>query len=433
MKKYLKNFISDLKTFIKIPSVETPAVDNKPFGEGVFQSLDFMLSLANSFGFDTKNYDNYIGEIVWGEGKDCLGILAHVDVVPVGKLEDWKFPPFSATEFEGRIYGRGTIDDKSPALVCLYALKALKDEGYVPKKQIKLILGCDEESGWECIKHYNKVAKMPDFGFSPDGDFPVLYAEKGIFHVKFAFPKSKALIAVSGGDRVNVVCDLATATFEGQIDNELLLDCGVGATNVNGLVEVQAFGKTAHGSTPKEGDNAIAKIVKYLEKAKILDSDIHGLLFLDKLGLGNLVDETGELTISPNVISNDDDNVYVTVDCRYPATIEFQKVESLFKQIGDFTVLEHQKALYNDKQGVLVQTLLKIYNEHMKTNLEPKAIGGGTYARALPIGTAFGPEFPGEPNLVHQPNESVSIENLEKQFAIYKSAIESLSGDIVIK
>ena len=146
MEKYLPLIKNSLKQVIQIPSVEDKPQQNMPFGKGVHDALNFVLDLANSLGFETKNYDNYIGEVIWGEGEE-MAILTHLDVVPVGKESDWIYPPFSGEEVDGKIYGRGTMDDKGPAIVCLYCMKALKDEGFVPNKKIKLIFGCNEESG----------------------------------------------------------------------------------------------------------------------------------------------------------------------------------------------------------------------------------------------------------------------------------------------
>ena len=167
-----------------IPSIQAPALEGMPFGKAISDALIFTLDLAKDMGFETVNYDGYVGEVIWKgeEGEQTMGILCHLDVVKEGRLADWKYPPFTPTEEDGKIYARGTLDDKGPTICVLHMLKELKDEGFKPKKTIKLILGCNEESGWECMKHYKKVAKMPDFGFSPDGAFPVLYAEKGIFH-----------------------------------------------------------------------------------------------------------------------------------------------------------------------------------------------------------------------------------------------------------
>lgn len=420
MEKYLEDIKSDLKKLIQIPSVEGKPEKDMPFGKAVRDALVFTLDLASSMGFETKNYDNYIGEVIWGEGEE-MAILTHLDVVPVGKESDWKYPPFSGEEVDGKIYGRGTMDDKGPAIVCLYCMKALRDEGFIPNKKIKLIFGCNEESGWRCIDHYNKVAKMPEFGFSPDADFPVLYAEKGILHVEFAFKNELSLEHIQGGERINVVCDKceAIAPFIESITEEY----GIKSENER----LVAVGKTAHGSTPQLGENAIHKMVCYLESIGLLDSQIRETLFEDKLGFTSLSDDTGHLTMSPDIISIKGENICVAVDIRYPSTYSGEKLKEDLKKIAPYKVLSHQLPLYNDKESFLIKTLLNIYNTTMGTSLEPMAIGGGTYARALKMGTAFGPEMPGEESTIHQPNEYVSIENLKLQCKMYYLAIKELT------
>ena len=420
MEKYLPFIKESLKKLIQIPSIEAKPLPNMPFGKDVADALNYTLSLAESLGFETKNYDNYIGEVIWGEGEE-MAILTHLDVVPVGKESDWIYPPFSGEEVDGKIYGRGTMDDKGPAIVCLYCMKALKDEGFIPKKKIKLILGCNEESGWRCIDHYNKVAKMPEFGFSPDADFPVLYAEKGILHVAFKFANELGLEMINGGDRINVVCDKceAIAPFI-----ESLAEVYGIKSDGNKVV---SYGKTAHGSTPQKGENAICKMVCYLESAGLLTSEIREKLFEDKFGFTKLNDDTGYLTLSPDIISIKDDKIYVCTDIRYPSTLDGEKLKKELLKIAPYDELSHQLPLYNDKESFLVKTLLDIFNETMGTDYEPMAIGGGTYARALKMGTAFGPEMPGEESTIHQPNEYVTIENLKLQCVMYKKAIKELT------
>ena len=414
-----------LKKLITFPSVQEAPVGDKPFGEGVFAALDYFLNLAKSFGFETINYDNYIGEVDFGEGKteeDEIAVLAHLDVVPAGDLSAWKYPPFQGTEADDKIYGRGTTDDKGPAMVCLYCMKELKDEGFVPNKKIRLILGCNEETGWKCIEHFRKVSRFPDYGFSPDADFPVIYAEKGILHAKFTFKVlSNELKELSGGERINVVCDKCEAIAP--LNPDLMYDCQVKREH-NKLV---ARGVQAHGSTPEKGDNAIYKMVKYLEKIGMIDSRIREYLFEDKLGLKELHDETGYLTMSPDVVTMDGDNINISVDFRYPSLLNGEKLIEALKLIAPVEILSHQLPLFNDKQGVLVTTLLNVYNEETGENKQPIAIGGGTYARALKYGTAFGPEEEGVDCHIHQPNEFVSIKNLELQCKIYKRAIKELS------
>lgn len=418
---YFNEMISSIKDLVKIDSVEKPATGDKPFGQGVYDALKYMLDLGEKFGFESINYDNYIGEIVWRGGEENLGILCHLDVVPVGNLSDWKYPPFSATEVDGKIYGRGTMDDKSPAVCILYCMKQLKDEGFKPKKTIKLILGCDEESGWECIAHYKKVAKMPETGFSPDADFPVLYAEKGILHAEFTFDASDKLKEIIGGVRANVVCDYVRCLAP--TDKNLIKKYGL-ETDGDYIV---GRGITAHGSTPEKGKNAIEPMLKYLADLGIIDKEVPQKLFDDVLGLKKLEDETGKLTMSPDVIEGKEGKIKIIVDFRYPCTLKPDFMLETIAKIGKYTVLEHQLPLYNDKNSDMIQTLLKIYNETTGENAQPIAIGGGTYARALPVGTAFGPQFMGEEETIHQPNEYIKIENLKLCYEMYKKAVYELS------
>ena len=194
MQKYFDEIVQTTVEILKFDSSLKPAEEGYPFGKEAADCLQYFLKIAEDMGFETHNYDNYVGEVVFGEGED-FAILAHLDVVPAGS--GWKYPPFggvinddlSAGGVAGtKIWGRGAMDDKTPAVVCLYALKALKDEGIMPNRTIKLIVGCNEESGWRCIAHYNEVAKMPKEGFTPDANFPVIYAEKGILHFTTSFP-----------------------------------------------------------------------------------------------------------------------------------------------------------------------------------------------------------------------------------------------------
>lgn len=181
MKQYLDDAVKSIMESVSFDSSLAPACEGMPFGKGAADCLNHFLTLARSMGFETHNYDNYVGEVLFGEG-EAFAVLAHLDVVPAG--QGWNTDPFTGILKEGKIFGRGTMDDKGPAVASLYAMKALKDEGFRPRKTIKLIVGCNEECGWACIDHYKKVATMPEIGFSPDANFPVIYAEKGIAHVE---------------------------------------------------------------------------------------------------------------------------------------------------------------------------------------------------------------------------------------------------------
>lgn len=416
MEKIISDIINDISAIIKFDSSQKPALENAPFGEGARKSLDYFLNLAKSFGFETHDYGGYAGEVIFGEGEE-FAILAHLDVVPAGG--GWTKQPFGGEidEKNKRVWGRGAMDDKGPAIISLYSLKALKDEGFVPKRKIKLIAGCNEENGWACIDYYKAHAHMPDEGISPDADFPVIYAEKGILQLKLKFAVDGDYSALCGGERANMVCDYCEA--QAPIDKLKLEKYKLNVENG----KIVSRGKSAHGSTPEMGVNAIPPVLKYLGLDEVCNT-----LFETRFGLTELKDETGALTFSPNVIKGGKNYICVTCDVRYPATMSRLSVLAPIEKAGvAYEILHEQAPLFNDKNCFLVQTLCGVYNEVTGSNVKPVAIGGGTYARALKRGAAFGPEEDGEENTIHQANEYITFEKIEKCFKIYKLAIERLT------
>ena len=183
-----KQFLKDLEELLKIDTVlvEQPEVKEAPFGYNLVKALDYMLKLGEKEGFITKNIDNVAGHIEYGEGEEIIGVLSHLDVVPTG--EGWKYPPFEPVVEDGKIYARGALDDKGACIAALYALKALKENGVKLNKKVRLIYGTDEETGSRGIARYLQVEKMPDLGFSPDADYPIIYGEKGILSFKERTP-----------------------------------------------------------------------------------------------------------------------------------------------------------------------------------------------------------------------------------------------------
>lgn len=414
------SLLSDLKNLLSIESVKTEKEPSAPFGKGIKEALNYSLDLAKSFGFETKNYDNYVGEVLFGSGED-FAILCHLDVVPTGELNKWKYPPFSATVENDVIYARGAIDDKGPFMATLYALKALKDEGFVPKKRIHLILGCDEESGWGCIEHYKKYATLPEIGFSPDASFPVIYAEKGIFQADFLFDYDKGkLFDFLGGIAPNVVCDSAWAKcfYDQKLAQKFALEYKDG--------KLFSYGKSAHASQPETGKNAINALISYLDSINAIDNRLFDYFVSDKLNLKSIADETGNLTFSPDMIRIENGKIKLTVDIRYPATLDISVILEKLNGLS-FIELHHQKPIYNDKDSKLISTLNSVYSRHKGIKSQPVAIGGGTYARAIRLGAGFGPEDIGEEMLCHQPNEYITFEKLNFLFEVYKSAIYELT------
>lgn len=417
MNAYFNDIVKNLAQLIRFPSFEQPPKEGAPFGDGVKRCLEYFLTLADFLGFETKNYDGYIGEVDFGEGKD-FAVLCHLDVVPAGN--GWTVAPFGGKvdNERKRIWGRGAMDDKGAAMICLYAMNALKDEGFKPKRKIKLIVGCNEETGWKCIEHYNKVAKMPEEGFSPDADFPVIYAEKGILHLQFELPADGAdFSGLKGGERANMVCDLCEVETDKEIDPALF------PTLSRHGNKVISRGVSAHGSTPEKGENAIAPMLRFLG----LERE-YALFFEEKFSLADMRDETRTLSFSPDVIEQRDGKIFITCDIRYPATKDKDDVLKRIERYGvPYRILHDQPPIYNDKECRLIKTLSGVYKEVTGKDATPIAIGGGTYARALKCGAAFGPEETGEESTIHQPDEYITFEKIDRCFEIYKLALKRLT------
>lgn len=211
---YKEEVIKGIQGAVQIKSVQEPAKEGKPFGDGPAEALQYFLNLGKELGFEVKNFDNYAGTIEFGEGEETVGILGHVDVVPEG--EGWTYPPYSATIADGKIFGRGTLDDKGPSMVCLYAMKAIKDSGVKLSRKVRMIIGANEETGSLCMEHYFNTLKQPQptLAFTPDSSFPVTFAEKGIVRVKLANTyKTLNNITIKGGNAYNSVPDRTEAVL----------------------------------------------------------------------------------------------------------------------------------------------------------------------------------------------------------------------------
>lgn len=421
MHKYFDEAVKSISESIHFDSSLDKHTASEPFGKGAADCLNHFLKLAESLGFKTNNYGNYIGEVIFGEGEE-FAILCHLDVVPAG--DGWTKAPFGGEVSDGKIWGRGAMDDKGPAICVLYAMKSLKDKGFVPGKKIKLIVGCNEESGWGCIEHYQEFAELPEIGISPDANFPVIYAEKGILQLRLHFPLERApFLHLEGGKQTNMVCDRCEATPR---------SLTVTRARALGITiekkKIISYGKSAHGSTPELGENAILPILRFFESKSDVVKRIIECVFDDIYGLRELEDETGKLTMSPNVIKYRKKQMLVQVDIRYPATIP---VETVLEKVAKFGVVYEtvhaQKPLYHDKNSELIQTLLSTYEECTGKKAEPIAIGGGTYARALKYGVAFGPEMPDDVPCIHMADEHITLERVQLLLEIYEKAIERLT------
>ena len=468
-----QSMIEDLTALIRFPSVVGPAQDLMPFGRDVQECFEYMLSLGEREGFSVCNVDNFGGHIEFGGvtrdengeilsvSDEVLGILVHLDVVPAGG--GWDHPPFEAQIVDGKIYGRGTTDDKGPAIAAFYAMKALKDEGIIPAKKVRLILGLDEEvgTGWQGMEAYFRKVKKPDFGFTPDAEFPAIHAEKGIliFELVKKLGKSTAkgleLRSLSGGEAANMVADHARAVLRGE-SYEAVKEAlhafrertgyGIRAKGIGKSLEITTHGISSHGARPEKGLNAISILLAFLSEIGLTNEDVRDFLSFyqehigfdlsgERAGCAMCDAVSGPLVFNVGQIEGDDEAIKLTVNVRYPVTMDDEAVYSglipLLDRYGFGVVkLSHQKPIYIPKDDPLIATLMGVYRKHTgDMTSEPLAIGGGTYARAMEKAVAFGMTFPGKEELAHQKNEYVEIHDLILAAKIYADAIFELTKE----
>ena len=437
-----------LQENLRIPSVDGTPEEGAPYGKEVRRSLDHVLEAAAQMGFRTCNVDNHIGWCEYGEGDEMIAVLGHLDVVPAG--DGWTFDPWGGEIKGDRIFGRGTMDDKGPSIAALFALEALRDSGLPLKRRIRIIFGCNEETGATDVGYYlEHGGEVPVMGFTPDAEFPVINGEKGIVNAtcskNFAQTGALKLVSIQGGTAPNVVPNYARAVLT--CPRELAES--IAATNAekvsftvtdSGLL-VEAAGENAHGSTPWLGENAIGRLVLALNAMPFEGELAQILAFLsDKLGMDtvgkaagiHLQDElSGDLSLNWGILNADDHSLSLVVNYRYPITFSFDDCgpafRTLFENNGFAVTQEHDEKLYIPADSQLVKTLLKVYKDHTGIDGKPVCIGGGTYAKCLPNILAFGPIFPGDEVREHKPDEFIEIPKLMKNAQIIAAAMYEMA------
>lgn len=477
--------LETLKKLIRIPSEQGPPAPNAPYGRATADALDFFLEEADGMGFSVFNVDHHAGYLEWGEGEETFGILAHLDVVPAGN--NWSVcPAYEPVVKNGRLYGRGCADDKGPAVASLYALKALKNAGFRPKKKIRLILGLNEESGFGGLTYYLSKHPHVDAGFTPDAYFPLVHGEKGILSIRYtgseplspgagqeegeaaptAENKGIRLLSIQGGDALNMVASGAETVLRGapavlaEIEQKFDRFCdenGQKGTlkrtpgNTDGSdglphLELKIFGKSAHASTPEKGINAISSLLAFLktirpEQGKTFIDHYDRVLQKDTTGalLGcRLQDRYGDLTLNVGFIRSRIQNGTISfeldINIRYPITARSEEVIRQFTEAGSrqnwsTRTLELKESLFFDPESPYIQTLLNTYRDISgDRSTPPLTIGGGTYARGMKNILGYGMVFPGREVSMHQPDENLLLEDLFKGALIYARAVQACTS-----
>ena len=452
--------IAETQGILRIPSVLDPATAgvNAPFGKAVGDALEHTLAVCAARGMATENFGGYAGHADFGGGPEIVGILGHLDVVPVGR--DWTVDPWGAILKDGFVWARGSSDDKGPTYAALFgavAVKALTEaQGIALSRKVRLIFGCDEESEWRCTTHYFGVAGQPQptVAFTPDADFPLVYAEKGSFTgvaeraIADAENAPLAISAFHSGLRANMVPDEAVATLTGtpEARKQAVAQLGlhdVTVTENGDNLSVSALGVSAHGSTPEHGVNAAVKLMNSFaslrdllapsEIAWMTDLARRGVTDGSEIGIGGRDEITGPLTSNLGVLVKENGGVRATFNIRYPATWNGDETTGRFRASLASTGwavpdLKHTPPLYVPQDKEPVKTLLRVYREHTGDMRPPNTMGGRTYATVVaPNGVAFGPAMPGDPEVAHQADERFSLERLIQCAKIYAHAIYELA------
>ena len=397
--------IALLSDLVAVRSVQGDAEDGKPFGKEPARALEIMLRKCSEYGFLTENTGNYVGSADIDGSEPQLAVLTHLDVVPEGK--GWSSDPFTLTRSGDKLIGRGTIDDKGPAVAALFAARAVKDLGISLKKGVRLIFGTNEENGSADLKMYRDLHTLPPMVFTPDGEYPVINAEKGMLRVYFSAKYSG--IPVHGGTVINAVPSICSDDAEDYI------------------------GKSAHASTPEKGENAITKFLSIQGNLHPLLNNLselfpHGELNGKSCGLGFSDEVSGEMTCVLTMLNTENGRLCGGIDIRFPLDRSKSEVsgiicEKLTSAGFEIDSCEGVEPHCTDENSTFVQALLKAYESVTGDKGRCIAIGGGTYVHEIEGGVAFGAEFPGEDGHMHSPDEFITVENLLKNAEIMAEAI----------
>ena len=443
VKKYEDEALFLLSKLISFKTVleEFKPKSKEPFGKENQECLKFILRYADLDGFKTYNADNYAGHIEFGSGDETLGILAHLDVVPVDG-QKWQSDPFVLTIKDGKMYGRGVADDKGPLVATYMAMKLLKDRGFTPKKKVRLIMGCDEESGSRCLKHYFEKQPLPAFGFSPDADFPLIYGEKA--HCTYDFlgklDSSEIIKEFECGVRYNVVPAVAKMKLSKDLKKEY--QEYLAKNNYQGEIDGEyyvAHGVSSHAMVPQNGLNASFILFSFLNEVnptKLSKFFVDYLTFDPfgkKLGYDIYDEQMKELTSNVGLVNIKNGKVKIGIDCRVPREDHKDKMLECINKAAEsigFEVDVHSFGgfHYVDPKGFLVKTLMNVYKDVTgDVKSEPITIGGGTYAKFIDNAVAYGPLMPGREDVCHIADEYMFDSDFLMAIEIYAKAIYELT------
>ncbi len=451
--------VESIRELVAVESVGGDPEPGAPFGPGPKAAMDKFVEIAGRMGFSTGTFENMVGWGEWGDGDaEMVGILAHVDVVPPG--EGWSCDPWEGKIEDGFLYGRGVADNKGEAICALVALKAIVDAGVKLKRRVRVLVGTNEERGSKAVRHYvTSGQELPLWGFTPDAEYPLINGEKGSFTARLSAPfvpsGAVQILSFQGGVAANAVPDKATAelsvtpALEGRV-RRALSDWAPprgAALEVEDRGQGQFLltmkGQAAHGSRPHLGCNAVAQLVKVLRLCGLvgeqglfldkIDQLVGDQCFGENLQLCRHDDVTGFSSLCWGTMVKDGPRVFFTLNYRFPVAYKLTPLQAQFEsamEAAGFTIesINGDESLYVAEDDPLVVNLMKAYQQETgRQGEKPLAIGGGTYAKAMPNILAFGSCLPGEDQHIHEADERWSIDNIVLTTKIMAAAILNLA------
>ncbi len=454
-----RELIAAVSRLVAVKSVKGDPAPGAPFGPGPKAAMEEALALCREMGFRAENYRDHVGVADLNDAPTQLHILGHLDVV--GEGSGWDTDPYACVERDGVLYGRGVSDDKGPVCAALLAMKAVRDLGGTAKN-VRLILGTDEESGSADLACYYAQEPFAPYSFTPDAEFPLIHIEKGHYHPDFGAQWERSdllprLTALQGGFRVNVVPPEAEATVAGLAPDPALDSLCRQAQRITGArfelvpvpggLRILCHGRNAHAASPEEGINAIQALLALLARLPLADcpstraveslsqlfpfGDVRG----KALGIASSDAESGELTLNLALMTFTETGFTAKFDCRFPLSSNRENCQNACEaalarcQMGVLGDGEMTHVHRVPADSPLVTTLLRCYSLYTGVpDPQPLAIGGGTYVHDIPGGVAFGCEFPGFDSRMHAANERVRVEDLLTSAKIFAHAIFDLCG-----
>lgn len=450
LRAHEQELLDDTIAMLRIPSVETEALPNAPYGTANRQALDLALSLAEKYGFKTTDLEGHLGYADFGQGDRLVMSLGHLDVVPVGP--GWKHEPFGAEIEDGYIYSRGAIDDKGPTMASFYAMRAIKEVCPNLPARLRQAFGCDEESGFGCVERYVQTEEAPTFGVAPDSGWPLYHAEKGIANLEISVPRNIGsdfeLLEIAGGQRPNIVIDScsakvrASASVRKAVEAKLAdaWDRNVTYAWDGDVLGIFAVGKAAHGARPFFGDSAAIRLLRFLYEISPLSTKPFYEEMFESTGVGGAgigiagSDEpSGDLTCNLGILGSTETHVEFLFNIRYPVTWTGEQLQSkcqkyLSKLTSGFElkVTRDSPPLYFPLDHPLVKTVVDVYEAETGERRTPGTMGGGTYARAVPNTVSIGTGWEGDGE-AHETDERIKVENLFRMSRIYAHILYRLA------